>query len=167
MRNEYAVCAVAIKDCLNQRSTYLAYSYIVARWSCLRPRRFVLRRSAQAFTFSENPFQIFLFGVICYLLTCLFHLWYRTYAFWCAWTSSDRFWLLRMTNLRSIDPIHAVIKTFQFMGMTVSYAYKNDRTSRRGKEDQNGIQVISNMRFLNVGQHRQAQSRYSWLQSWR
>ncbi len=30
MRNEYAVCAVAIKDYLNQRSTYLAYCYIVA-----------------------------------------------------------------------------------------------------------------------------------------
>jgi hypothetical protein len=34
------------------------------------------------------------------------------------------------------------------MSMTVSYAYIDDRTSRRGKEDQNGIQVISNMRFL-------------------
>ena len=82
---------------LNQRSTYLAYSYIVAMWFCLRPDRFVLRRSAQAFSFSENSFQIFLFEVIC-----------------------------------------------QVMSMTVSYAYKNDRISRREKK---------NMKYLNMGQH--------------
>ncbi len=48
-----------------------------------------------------------------------------------------------MTKLRSIDPVHAVINPFQFMSMTVSYTYKNDRISRRGKEDQNVKHEIS------------------------